>query len=237
MPAIDHYRVLSFDCYGTLIDWDTGIGDQLEDWAARSGVDEDRERLLAEFGAVETNVQRSNPGLPYPDVLAETLRSIGRGLGIPVSDEDAAGFGRSVPNWPAFPDATEALERLAETHRLVIVSNIDDTSFEASNRRLRGVFDAVITASQVGSYKPADGHFLRLLDLIDEWGVPRGSLLHVAESLYHDHEPAARFGIDSAWIHRRAGRTGHGATAPPADPSVRPTFRFESMAEFADAMS
>ena len=237
MGDLTRHDVLSFDCYGTLIDWDTGIGDRLAGWAAAVGLSVEREVLLARFAATETVVQGSyDPALPYPEVLAETLRRIGAGLGVTVDADHAKAFGASVPDWPPFDDAKDALRRLADRFRLVIVSNVDRTSFRGSADRLGVGFDAVITAEDVGSYKPRDGHFAALFDQLARWGVPRQRLLHVAESLYHDHEPARRHGIDSVWIHRRAGMEGTGATAPPTDPSVTPRWRFESMRSFADAI-
>ena len=237
MEQLTGYDVLSFDCYGTLIDWDTGIGDRLVDWADEVGLSVDREALLAEFSATETVVQGSyDPVLPYPEVLAETLRRIGAGFGVAVDPGHAEAFGSSVPDWPAFTDAPDALRRLGDRFRLVIVSNVDRASFRGSAERLGVDFDAEITAQDVGSYKPRDGHFEALFDRLTDWAVPRERLLHVAESLYHDHEPALRHGIDSVWIHRRAGREGTGATAPPTDPNVAPRWRFESMRSFADAI-
>lgn len=236
MSDFQRYSALSFDCYGTLIDWDTGIGLQLESWAERRAVDVARPELLASFASLETVVQQEqSPALLYREVLAETLRRIGARFEGLVTEADATAFGSSVDNWPAFADSTHSLQRLASRFQLFIVSNVDKRSFEASRRRLGVDFDAVVTAEEVGAYKPADAHFERLFDILDERGLSRGQLLHVAESLYHDHQPAQRHGIDSAWIQRRQTADGHGATAPPTDPKVDPNFRFESIKHFADA--
>ncbi|HEY7625680.1 MAG TPA: HAD family hydrolase, partial [Ilumatobacteraceae bacterium] len=143
-------------------------------------------------------------------------------------------FGSSVKDWPAFPDSSEALQRLARRFKLIILSNIDRRSFSASRELLGVHFDAVITAEDVGSYKPRRGHFDRLFEELEKLGVPRERLVHVAESLFHDHQPAAALGLPSVWIHRRHGKGGTGATAEPSS-EVSPTWRFTSMAEFADA--
>ncbi len=234
MEALQRYRALSFDCYGTLIDWEAGLTAALRRWADRRGAEATDAELLDAVAAVESVVQAEQPSLRYPLVLAESLRRVGAAQGAAVSDDDAREFGASVPDWPAFADSAEALARLQERYRLIILSNIDRESFAASNRRLGVTFDLIITAEDVGSYKPSDRNFEVLLERIGELGVERGELLHVAQSLFHDHEPAKRFGLPTVWIDRRHDRDGFGATPPPAT-DVRPDWRFPSMAAFADA--
>jgi putative hydrolase of the HAD superfamily len=174
------------------------------------------------------------PDALYPIVLGETLRRVGAELGAPVSDDDATAYGQSVKDWPAFPDTAAALSRLATRFKLIILSNIDRASFAASKPRLGVEFVAIVTAEDVGSYKPQLGHFERLFAELDRLGVARDRLVHVAESLFHDHQPAAALGLPSVWIHRRHEKGGAGATAVPSG-EVSPTWRFTSMAEFADA--
>jgi 2-haloacid dehalogenase len=234
MTDFDRFEAMSFDCYGTLIDWESGIANALRPWATRQGLEVDDETLLAAFGRHETHVEDETPAAMYPRVLGETLRRVGKELGADVTDDDAAAFGDSVKDWPAFPDSSAALQRLATRFKLIILSNIDRRSFAASSPRLGVHFDAVITAQDVGSYKPRRGHFDRLFETIAELGVARDRLVHVAESLFHDHQPAAALNLPSVWIHRRHAKGGTGATATPAD-DVSPTWRFTSMAEFADA--
>ena len=234
MSDFDRFEAMSFDCYGTLIDWETGIANALRPWAARNGVDLGDQALIAAHGRHEAHVQNDMPAALYPLILAETMRRIGEALGVPVTDADAEAYGDSVKDWPAFPDTAAALRRLATKFKLIIVSNIDRASFAASNPRLGVTFDAVVTAEDVGSYKPHLGHFDRLFEEITQLGVARDQLVHVAESLFHDHEPAASLGLPSVWIHRRHGLGGTGATASPSG-EVSPTWRFTSMAEFADA--
>ena len=154
--------------------------------------------------------------------------------GVAVTDADTATYGDSVKDWPAFPDTADALKRLATRFKLIILSNIDRASFAASKPRLGVEFDAIVTAEDVGSYKPQRGHFDRLFVELDRLGVGRNGLVHVAESLFHDHEPAGELGLPSVWIHRRHDKGGTGATATPSG-DVSPTWRFTSMAEFADA--
>jgi 2-haloacid dehalogenase len=227
-------QALSFDCYGTLIDWETGIWEALQPWVERAGVGLDREELLTHFGAVETVVESEQPDLLYPLVLAETLRRMATTLGVDVTSDECTAFGASVPDWPAFSDSAAALARLKQRFKLIILSNVDRASFAKSSQKLGVDFDLVITAEDVGAYKPDQRNFDRLFAEIGSIGVSRSSLLHVAESLFHDHGPAQANDLPSVWIHRRHGKGGSGATHPPV--GVRePTWKYSSMAAFADA--
>jgi putative hydrolase of the HAD superfamily len=230
------FKALSFDCYGTLIDWETGMLAALREWADGVDLQVSEGRLLQLVSEIETVVQgERSPALLYPDVLAEVLRRVGARLGVNVTEEDATRFGGTVGEWPAFPDSASALTRLGYHFRLIIVSNVDRSSFAASNRRLGVTFDKIITAEDVGAYKPRPPHFEALLASLAEMGLDRDDLLHVAQSLYHDHEPAQRHGLPSVWIDRGHDQFDHGAT-PPADPSVVPGWRFSTLAAFADAI-
>jgi 2-haloacid dehalogenase len=227
------FKALSFDCYGTLIDWETGIAAVLSPWAREQGLDLDDEQLLMAYGDNEADVQRETPTARYPDVLAEAFRRTGRALDRPVSDEWAERLGESVPDWPAFPDSADALARLAEHYRLIIVSNVHRDGFAGSNRHLRGDFAAIITAEDVGAYKPAEPHFRALDAALSELGIERAALLHVAQSLFHDHVQAKREGLPSVWINRRHDRPGRGATAEP-EGEWSYALELPSMAAFAD---
>jgi len=232
---LTQYKALSFDCYGTLIDWEAGIAAVLRPWAREQGLDLDDEELLLAYAGNEADVERETPTALYPDVLAAAFRRTGNNLGKPVSDQWAQRLGRSVPDWPAFPDSAEALARLAQRYQLIILSNVHRDGFAGSNRWLRGDFAAVITAEDVGAYKPAENHFRALDTTLPELGVQRSELLHVAQSLFHDHVPAKREGLPSVWINRRHDRPGWGATPEPGD-EWSYGLEFPSMGAFADAV-
>jgi 2-haloacid dehalogenase len=229
------FKALSFDCYGTLIDWETGLLAVLRPWAREQGLDMSGEELLLAYADKEAAVQRETPSALYPDVLATAFRRTGERLGAPVSDDWAQRLGDSVPDWPAFPDSPDALARLARRYQLIILSNVHRAGFAASNERLAGDFAAIITAEDVGAYKPAENHFRALDATLPGLGVDRGELLHVAQSLFHDHVPAKREGLPSVWINRRHDRPGWGATAEPTE-EWSFNLEFNSMADFADAV-
>jgi 2-haloacid dehalogenase len=225
---------LSFDCYGTLIDWETGITAVLSPWATAHRLDISVEELLERYAVAEARQEELTPRALYPDIVDASMRSLGSTLGIDVTAEESERLATSVPDWPAFPDSPGALAGLATRYKLVILSNIDRTSFAASNARLGVHFDAVITAQDVGSYKPSPRNFDVLVDTVRGLGVADGQHVHVAQSLFHDHVPAQRRGLPTVWIDRRGERAGWGATPPPGMP-VKPDFTFGSMAEFAAA--
>jgi 2-haloacid dehalogenase len=227
------FDALSFDCYGTLIDWEAGIAAVLGPWAREHGMGLDDEGLLTAYAGHEARAELDHPGEAYPDILARSFVATGAGLGVPVSAAEAQLLAVSVPDWPAFPDSHEALTSLAETFKLIILSNVDRGSFAASNVRLGVKFDAVVTAQDVGSYKPSYRNFEALLAKAREVGVGEGRLLHVAQSLFHDHVPAKELGLPTVWINRRHDQPGWGAT-PPAS-MVTPDWEFPSMATFAEA--
>ncbi len=229
------FKALSFDCYGTLIDWEAGISAVLMPWAAEQGLDLSVEDLLQAYADNEGAVEREDPTALYPEVLATTFRRAAAALGKPVSDAWATRLGSSVPDWPAFPDSAEALARLAGHYQLIILSNVHREGFAGSNQRLHGDFAAIITAEDVGAYKPAENHFRALEMTLPELGVERGQLLHVAQSLFHDHVPAKREGLPSVWINRRHDRPGWGATPEPSQ-EWSYNLEFPSMGAFADAV-
>ena len=229
MTAFDFSRfdVLTFDCYGTLIDWEAGILAGLRRVLEPLGIDAGDDDLLERYGRAEASVEAGDY-LRYREVLARSAGLVGRELGVEPDPVALAAFGGSVGEWPAFPDSADALARLHQRFRLAVITNCDDDLFAASNVRLGVTFDHVITAQQVGAYKPSTRNFEVAFERI---GVPRERILHVAQSLFHDHVPAKRLGMTTAWIDRRHGRPGSGAT-PPAD--ARPDLAVPSMAGFAD---
>jgi 2-haloacid dehalogenase len=229
------YAALSFDCYGTLIDWEAGILGVLGPWTTERGLDVDDDRLLAIYADHESAAEREHPLWLYPAILAEAFRRTGRSLGVAVDETWAQRLGDSVPDWPAFSDSSAALNALAEHYRLIIVSNVHRAGFAGSNLRLHGEFAAIITAEDVGAYKPADNHFAALERTLVELGIERDRLLHVAQSLFHDHVPARRHGLTSIWINRRHDRSGWGATPEPSE-EYSYALEFASMGDFADAV-
>jgi 2-haloacid dehalogenase len=232
---LTEYKALSFDCYGTLIDWETGIAAVLAPWAREHGLDASDEELLLAYADNEAAVESETPSALYPEVLAVAFHRTGEKLGAPVSEAWARRLGDSVPDWPAFPDSADALARLGRHYKLIILSNVHRAGFAASNQRLRGDFAAIITAEDVGAYKPADNHFRALDATLPDLGVDRRGLLHVAQSLFHDHVPAKREGLPSVWINRRHDRPGRGATPEPTE-EWSFDLEFNSMADFADAV-
>jgi 2-haloacid dehalogenase len=229
---LSDFKALSFDCYGTLIDWESGIAEALRQLRERAGVSV--EALLDAYGPIEHAIEEEQPGLVYTELLEQVHSRLSRHLGIEPVAEQAAAFGASVGDWPAFPDSVEALRYLKQHFKLIILSNVDRLSFAGSNRRLGVEFDHIITAQDIGSYKPDLRNFQYLLASLYADGIGKGDLLHVAQSLFHDHVPANRMGIASAWIDRRAGKSGSGATVLP-DPMPHYDFRFTSLGELAAA--
>ncbi|HEY2576373.1 MAG TPA: haloacid dehalogenase type II [Streptosporangiaceae bacterium] len=228
------FEALSFDCYGTLIDWEAGLAAVLGPWARSRGLTMDDEALLVAYSRHEERAENEHPGEAYPLILARSLRGLGAELGAGVDEQDAERLSRSVPDWPAFTDSAGALAGLAQRYKLIILSNVDRDSFAASSPRLGVTFTSVITAQDVGSYKPSPRNFEALLTGTDRLGIPRGKLLHVAQSLFHDHVPAKQAGLPTVWINRRHDRPGMGATPQPAV-QVTPDWEFPSMRAFADA--
>jgi len=230
MAAIDYgsFEVLTFDCYGTLIDWEAGIAAGLGTVTRAHGVDAPDEELLTTYAGHEAALE-AGPYLRYREVLAQACRAVCADLGIEPRDDEVDAFAGSVGDWPAFVDSSAALAALQRRFKLAVITNCDDDLFAASNRRLGVTFDHVITAQQAGGYKPSHRNFELAFERI---GRPRDRILHVAQSLFHDHVPAKELGLTSVWINRRAGREGSGAT-PPA--TAAPDATFPDMASFAEA--
>jgi 2-haloacid dehalogenase len=222
------FEALTFDCYGTLIDWETGISAGLRTLLSNHGARPDAEGLLERYAGHEATLE-AGPYRRYREILAEAARAVARTYEVEPADEELAAFAASVGDWPAFPDTAAALARLAERFRLGVITNCDDDLFALSNRRLGIAFDWVITAEQAGSYKPSPRHFELAFERID---VPRERILHVAQSLFHDHVPAKALGLTTVWIDRRGDRPGFGAT-PPAE--ATPDVILPDMASLAEA--
>jgi len=219
MTALDlkKFKVLTFDCYGTLIDWESGILKALEQLRSKSKRTLSDEQLLEHYALIESNVQ-AGVYKRYRVVLRDVATEIASFLGVEVDPQENDMFADSIEYWMPFPDTVDALRRLKKHFQLAIVSNIDDALFAHSARHLEVPFDHVITAEQVQSYKPSHNNFLRAIERI---GVARDEILHVAQSLYHDIKPANELGLASVWINRRGDKRGFGATKPAeANPSL-----------------
>ena len=231
---LSDFKILTFDCYGTLIDWETGIVGALQPFLASHGATITRDDMLESFARHESAQEAETPGMIYSELLAEVHRRLCAEWNISGGEQDHRAFGASVGDWPAFPDSAAALSYLSSFYKLVILSNVDRLSFAHSRRRLGAEFDAVYTAEDIGSYKPALRNFRYMIDALARSGHAIRDILHTAQSLYHDHAPANAVGLHSAWIDRRAGAAGSGATPPPpAD--IHWDFRFPGMAEFVEA--
>lgn len=236
--SLRDYDALCFDCYGTLIDWETGIWAALQPLLGANGADVDRSDALAAFGVLETEQEEATPDLLYPEILTRVHNSLAASLGLETTDDLNRDFGASVPDWPAFSDSAEALSYLGERYRLVILSNVDRRSFAASNQKLGVEFDVVYTAEDIGSYKPDPANFdYLLLHLEQDLGVLPESVLHVAQSLFHDHAPAKAAGLDTVWIDRQKLSDGGawGATMP-VEGQPEPDHVFFTLSELAAAV-
>ena len=239
-------RLLSFDCYGTLIDWEFGITETVARLSAPHGIRPTEGEILSLFASHETHVQDANPTWTYPVILAETWRRMATSMGLPnpldgadQCELDARAFASSVPDWPAFADSHEALLDLQRQCKLVILSNVDNQSFAGSNTKLGITFDAILTAQDIGSYKPDLHNFHVLQQHVRDMGIAPNQHLHVAQSLFHDHVPAQAVGLKTVWINRygakRAAAKSAGAT--PAAAPVTPHWEFPTLRAFADALN
>jgi 2-haloacid dehalogenase len=228
------FKALTFDCYGTLIDWESGMVTALMPLAARSPKPLTRDDILEAHARHESSQQISTPTMKYSELLAVVYKRLAEEWGIAATWEDCLAYGNSVKDWPAFPDSAEALRYLKQHYRLVILSNVDNASFAHSNRRLDVAFDAVYTAQDIGSYKPSSRNFDYMIDKLAGLGIGKSEILHTAESLFHDHAPANRHGLASCWIYRRHDKQGFGATMNPGA-IPQHNFRFNSMADLVKA--
>lgn len=210
MLNFDNFKVLTFDCYGTLIDWETGIWQSLQPILEHHRVSITSEQALEWYGELEAQAE-GGPYQDYKTILKTVLKGFGFRLGFDPSPAELEQFSQSVKEWPAFPDSAPALQSLKKKYKLAIISNVDDDLFEFSARRLQVAFDWVITAQQVKSYKPSLNNFRFAFEKI---GVPTDEILHVAQSLFHDIAPANALGVSTVWVNRRHNKPGFGATPP-----------------------
>jgi len=210
MIDFNNYTHLSFDCYGTLIDWESGILDCLLPILIKHNIsikDENILRMYAKYEALE----ESGTYKTYYNVLRNVMAGIGIELGFTPSETELNLLPESVGSWQPFPDTFNFLRKAKERYKLVIISNIDDDIFEKTAKLLQVKFDAVITAQQAGSYKPSVNNFLYA---IGKLGINNSQLLHIAQSIYHDHVPAKKLGISSIRVNRKSICTDTGIALP-----------------------
>ena len=233
---ITNYKALTFDCYGTLIDWESGIWDAMQPLLLLNNVTIDRAQGLEAFAIIETQQELDTPDMLYPELLTRVHGKIAQHFNLNTSPSLNSAFGQSVPHWPAFPDSADALRLLKKHFKLVILSNVDQQGFAASNRKLGVEFDAVYTAQDVGSYKPDPNNFEYLIKQIkSDLNISPDEILHTAQSMHHDHVPADKAGLARCWIDRQdlANNGNWGATA---EVSERPhvDYRFTTLMQMAE---
>ena len=232
--SLTDFDALTFDCYGTLIDWESGMIEALKRLTDRAQRPLTRDQILEAHARHESSQQLYTPTKRYRDLLAIVYKRLAEEWGIHATHEECAEYGRSIANWPAFEDSPGALAYLKQHFKLVILSNIDNESFQASNQKLQIQFDAIYTAEDIGTYKPAARNFDYMLEKLGGLGVRKEKILHTAESMFHDHKPANDVGLKSCWIYRRHAQQGFGATMNPGQiPNI--DFRFNGMRELANA--
>ena len=229
------FKMLSFDTYGTLIDWESGIYAALQPLLDKVPIKLERNEVLELFAEYELAQQRATPTQVYSSLLAEVARSIAQKWQIKISDAEAEAFGRSVKHWPAFEDAPASLKYLRQHYLMATLTNCDRISYMGSNARLEIEWDGIYTAQDVGCYKPNPRNFDYLFERARvDLGILPHQILHVAQSLNHDMWQATAAGMSKVWINRRHADDGYGATAPPEGEYII-EWEFDSMAAFADA--
>ena len=228
------FKALTFDCYGTLIDWETGMTEALRPLTGRLAKPLSRNQVLEAHARHELDSRPRRRASSIATCWRSCTGGWPKSGAVSASWSECVAYGRSVRDWPAFPDSAAALQYLKKHYKLVILSNVDNESFSFSNQKLGVEFDAIYTAEDIGSYKPSLGNFEYMLKQLRTIGVKADEVLHTAESLFHDHKPANQAGLASCWIYRRRNDEGFGATMNPGA-MPRYDFQFTSLAELADA--
>jgi len=227
MHDFSQFECLTFDCYGTLIDWESGILAALKPILAAHHHDLSDDALLELYGNLEVQAE-AGEYRSYRQILQFVTQRLAARLSFALHANEINTLPDSLKNWPAFPDTVESLRRLKSRYKLAIISNTDDNLFAETTKTLQVPFDFIITAEQARSYKPLHRNFELALERI---GLPREKLLHCAQSIYHDVVPTRELGIANVWVNRRAGRKGAGATKPS---SAVPDLTVNSLKELAD---
>lgn len=231
---LSDFKALTFDVYGTLLDWESGMITGLKPLTDRVQGQLTRDEILEAHAFYESTSQKYTPAKKYHELLPVVYRRLAEEWGVEVSWEECEAYGRSARHWPAFNDTIEALTYLKKHFKLVVLTNTDNLTFSGANTRLGVQFDGVYTAEDVGSYKPFDRNFDYMLEMLARQGIQKHEILHTAESMFHDHAPANKHGLSNCWIYRRHDKDGFGATMHPGEmPSYQ--FRFNSMRDLVDA--
>jgi 2-haloacid dehalogenase len=228
MIDFDRFKVLTFDCYGTLIDWETGIEQLVRPWVTEAGGTVPLDLVLTSFALHQAKHQQVRPALLYPEVLTRTWRDIEGTFGWDQNLEHARAFAASAGDWPPFADTVESLRYLSRFYKLAILSNVDNASLQRTLRLLDVPFTLTVTAEDIGSYKPGLPHFERAFDELARLGIARDKILHVAQSKHHDVAPGRVLGLTTVWVDRRHGRKGSGATL---STEAQPDLTVTSLAE------
>ena len=228
MSALDlaDFDALTFDVYGTLIDWEPTIARFLKSWAGREGIETTKSDLLALYDQARAHYQTLRPALPYPDILRRCMAYMADWHGRALKESDREAFAASIATWPAFDDTEAAMATLKKTHTLGALSNIDNASLAISTAKFASPFHFTVTAQDVASYKPDLPHFVHMVSELGRRNIPPNRILHIAQSLRADIVPANRLGLKTVWINRPGrglGLTGHGAEM------ARPDWTFATM--------
>jgi 2-haloacid dehalogenase len=228
--GFESIRLITFDCYGTLIDWETGMLTAMRPLFSRNGRRTNDAQILEQYGEVELELE-SGPYLPYHHVLSRAVQEVGLRLGIKITGDEGRSFADSLTRWEPFPDTVASLQALAKRFRLGIISNVDDDLFSATRKKLQVTFDVVVTAQQVGSYKPS---FKNFQEALRRSGLEKEKILHAGQSIFHDIIPANSLGIRNVWVNRPSIRPGAGATKPAV---AQPTAEVSSLAELVQVLA
>ena len=210
MIDFNQYKIMTFDCYGTLIDWESGILGALKPLLANHGINLEDEEILKKFAEFESE-QEKGEYIKYRDVLKAVVSKFGEQFNFEPSLAEQNSLPDSIENWQPFPDTRKALQSLKHRFKLAIISNIDDDLFADTARHLGVEFDYIITAEQVKSYKPSLKNFKYAIEQME---FPPEQIVHAACSVYHDIFPASSLGLATVWVNRRANKEGSGAALP-----------------------
>ena len=226
------YKLMTFDCYGTLVDWEAGILEVLRPWAVGARIVAGEQDLLRAFGDAESSAEHAKPKSVYREILRETMNGIAGQFKKTSSVAEQEALANSVGDWPVFADTVESLRALKGWHKLMVVSNVDKLSFSKTGPKLGVRLDGLVTAEEVGAYKPDTRMFARALQVAARMGIEKGEVLHVAQSLYHDIVPAKAMGLTTVWVDRREGKAGGATPSPQGD--AAPNLKVDSLRELVE---